>query len=71
MVKNEAGDYEKHIYRALPTHAENGAEVDYFEATVNVPGSSGKEGSHRIVIASNGSIFYTPTHYDKFILIKE
>ncbi len=71
MVKNEAGDYEKHIYRALPTHAENGAEVDYFEATVNVPGSSGKEGSHRLVIASNGSIFYTPTHYDKFILIKE
>jgi ribonuclease len=71
MIKNEAGDPVKHKYRALPTHAENGVEVDYFEATVNVPGSSGKDGSHRLVIASNGSMFYTPTHYEKFVLIKE
>jgi len=71
MIKNEAGDSVKHKYRALPTHAENGAKVDYYEATVNVLGSSGKEGSHRLVIASNGSIFYTPNHYEKFVLIKE
>lgn len=67
----EDGEQLTHYYSPLPTHAENGAKVDYYEATVNVPGSSGKEGSHRLVIASNGSMFYTPTHYEKFVLIKE
>ena len=48
-------------------------DLKYYEATIKVPGEATTEkfGTHRLVIANNGTMYYTPDHYRTFILIKE
>ena len=71
-----------HTYVPLPTRMTNVPkkgdpqefmDLKYYEATIKVPGevTAEKFGTHRLVIANNGSMYYTPDHYQTFILIKE
>lgn len=72
----------KHTYVPLPTRMTNVPkkgdpqefmDLKYYEATIKVPGevTAEKFGTHRLVIANNGTMYYTPDHYRTFILIKE
>lgn len=67
-----------HTYVPLPTRMTNKdatefMDLKYYEATIKVPGEATTEkfGTHRLVIANNGTMYYTPDHYRTFILIKE
>ena len=71
-----------HTYVPLPTRMTNVPkkgdpqefmDLKYYEATIKVPGevTAEKFGTHRLVIANNGTMYYTPDHYQTFILIKE
>jgi len=67
-----------HTYVPLPTRMTNKdatefMDLKYYETTIKVPGEATTEkfGTHRLVIANNGSMYYTPDHYQTFILIKE
>ena len=67
-----------HTYVPLPTRMTNKdatefMDLKYYEATIKVPGEATAEkfGTHRLVIANNGTMYYTPDHYRIFILIKE
>ena len=67
-----------HTYVPLPTRMTNKdatefMDLKYYEATIKVPGEATAEkfGTHRLVIANNGTMYYTPDHYQTFILIKE
>lgn len=72
----------KHTYVPLPTRMTNVPkkgdpqefmDLKYYEATIKIPGevTAEKFGTHRLVIANNGTMYYTPDHYRTFILIKE
>ena len=68
----------KHTYVPLPTRMTNKdatefMDLKYYETTIKVPGEATTEkfGTHRLVIANNGTMYYTPDHYRTFILIKE
>ena len=67
-----------HTYVPLPTRMTNKdatefMDLKYYETTIKVPGEATTEkfGTHRLVIANNGTMYYTPDHYRTFILIKE
>ena len=71
-----------HTYVPLPTRMTNVPkkgdpqefmDLKYYEATIKIPGevTAEKFGTHRLVIANNGTMYYTPDHYQTFILIKE
>ena len=67
-----------HTYVPLPTRMTNKdatefMDLKYYETTIKVTGEATTEkfGTHRLVIANNGSMYYTPDHYQTFILIKE
>ena len=59
--------------RILPTHDYAGNEIDYTKYKVRrrsrVPNQINAAGEERLIVGSDGSMYYTPDHYKTFVRI--
>ncbi|MFF0624636.1 ribonuclease domain-containing protein [Streptomyces sp. NPDC004296] len=55
---------------ALPTHSSSGEPIRYREYGAPASPDNPKPGGERIVFGSDGSIYYSPTHYQTYIVVE-
>ncbi|MEV6022156.1 ribonuclease domain-containing protein [Streptomyces sp. NPDC052036] len=54
----------------LPTHTSDGTPITYREYGTAQSPSNPNPGGERIVMGSDGSIYYSPTHYQTYIVVE-
>ena len=67
--KTKAGGKYQNRNGALPTQTNSGDQITYREYDVNNCPDNAKRDSHRFVVGSDGSVYYTFDHYKTFIKI--